>query len=176
MTATMSIPYKWNLVEYQPEEVIAGFTGEYDFLSMWAPARVRMYATSYPTVMHAYLDLMTLGHYNEAVLKLETEEEVWTFRQMIADKTKKVLGAYGSYDTFPRYPNKVFYLVPLLRQKFTYGTEYADRLLATGEKRLLNIVPYNDKELGIYDDYGRNVLGKQLHQRRRALRILDSKL
>ena len=50
------------------------------------------------------------------------------------------------------------------------STELKNKLLATGNKKLINLTTYPDPYYGVRDGSGNNVLGKLLEQVREALR------
>jgi predicted NAD-dependent protein-ADP-ribosyltransferase YbiA (DUF1768 family) len=164
----------WSLKDFPASTSIRGFTGEYEFLDLFTPARIVVPRTfmkgfTAPSVWHAYYEMITKRQFSDKVMAVKTREEALAFQEEIKKHVKTYKDYWGALEVMPRYPHHVYHLPMLVRQKFAYGTEYADKLLQTGIRKLINDLPYDCKELGVYKEHGSNALGTILERVRNRL-------
>lgn len=138
-------------------QVIDSFKGEYDFLSNFHPSVVVYNGSQYPTVEHAYQAAKT-----DDVVLIEQIRTAST-----PGKAKK-LGR--NLELRPDWEErKRIVMVILLVQKFKYGTELAEKLMATDPYELIEGNWWGDVYWGVCKGIGQNHLGKILMRIRTRL-------
>lgn len=149
-------------------EVIAEFRGRFRFLSNFWLAEVWFEGVCYPSLEHAF----------QAAKTLDPGEREW-IRQASSPKQAKRRGGRcgegGRRITLRRdwEAVKVEVMRELIAIKFAAGSELARRLLATGERELVEGNWWGDRFWGVCDGRGENWLGRLLMERRAALRLDD---
>lgn len=140
---------------------ITSFRGDYDFLSNFYEAGIDYKGIHYLN--------------NEAAFQAQkcmTEEEKWEFSYLSAGKSKR----RGRQVTLrPDWEQvKVGIMEEIVRAKFTQHPELAARLLATGERKLVEGNTWHDTCWGVDTETGKgeNHLGKILMKVREELRRL----
>lgn len=137
--------------------MINSFSGEHRWLSNFWPAEVIYAGERYPTVEHAYVAAKTLNPIQRvSVLECETPGEA------------KRLGR--SFDLRPCWDDiKKDIMRNLLIQKFMNNTEFADKLLATGDQPIIEGNVWGDTYWGVCEGEGSNILGKLIMEIRQML-------
>lgn len=127
---------------------ITAFEGEYRWLSNFHPAIVYVDGRAYPTVEHAYQASKSLHSADRELI-----------RNTPKAGTAKRLGAKIE---LRRDWEKIKLVVmeDLVRQKFTRYSDLRNKLLATGQKPLLEGNFWHDTFWGVYRGRGENHLGK----------------
>jgi ribA/ribD-fused uncharacterized protein len=143
-------------MESTQKEVIDRFAGDYRFLSNFYPAEVLLDGIIYRTVEHAY-----------QAAKTEDEGERRKIRKAQRAAEAKSLG--GQVKMRPGFENaKIQVMYNLLEQKFSKG-ELRQKLLDTGNAKLVEGNDWNDKFWGSVDGVGKNWLGRLLMEIRSNL-------
>ena len=148
-------------LEDKAKAVVLEFRGEYRFLSNFWPVphgvRLPEDPNVYPSVEHGYVAAKMLTQsLRNLVLKIKHPGEAKRF---------------GRLEEKPGFQEiKLSVMADLIRQKFAPSTELADRLLATGDAKLIEGNNWNDTFWGVCRGEGRNELGKMLMAQRRRLR------
>jgi ribA/ribD-fused uncharacterized protein len=136
---------------------IDSFSGQYSFLSNFAPCRVMLGNVPYPTVEHAY-----------QAAKFTQDPLRQVIRETPAPGDAKRLARKLS----PMRPDweqvKVTVMERLLEQKFSQP-EFRAKLLATGEAELVEGNTWGDTFWGVYQGQGQNMLGQLLMKLRGEL-------
>lgn len=138
--------------------VIDSFRNEYYFLSNFYPSESRLGLDVFQTLEHAFQAAKTLdSHERKTFQMLDT-----------ADKAKR----YGRHVKLRLDWDQIKYSVMLylVRQKFT-GTNLEDKLIATGDKTLIEGNTWNDTYWGVCDGNGLNYLGIILMQVRHEVNL-----
>lgn len=128
---------------------IAGFVGEYRWLSNFFMCRVEWAGRTYTSSEAAYQS----GKYPPA------ERDVFT--TLDPDPAKK-LSRTKPYDTAAWETRKERTMREVVTAKFAQNRELGDRLLATGDRLLEETNWWGDKIWGVYRGEGENKLGKLL--------------
>ena len=135
---------------------IEEFQGEYRFLSNFYPCAVKFDGQFYPTVEHAYQAAKT---YDKAAQNV--------IRQAEKPGQAKRLGRRVTLrPDWERVKESV--MIGLLRQKFSEPV-LQKRLLATGQRELIEGNDWNDTYWGVCRGRGENKLGKLLMEVRKEL-------
>lgn len=135
-----------------PNAPITEFRHEYRFLSNFWPARVQLGMYSFPTVEHAYQAAKTTDRLIQEAIR---EAESPSMAKRIGSKVT----LRPDWDSI-----RLEIMADLLWQKFVINRELRSRLLATGERQLINGV-------------GENHLGRLLmHLRAIGQYIVDNQL
>ena len=109
--------------------MINEFQGEHRFLSNFYPARVTWMGHVYPTVEHAFQAAKFAAHPD--VVKEIQEAESPGQTKKIARKHSQLVPAEWTIFT------RELVMMYLLQQKFAKGTAMGDKLVATGDERLI---------------------------------------
>ncbi|MEO0564923.1 MAG: NADAR family protein [Chloroflexota bacterium] len=136
--------------------MIDHFRGKYDFLSNFYPSDVEMDGVTYPTVEHAYQAAKSPDH-----------EKRMKIAQIATPKGAKAAGRRI------KQPDNWFeinldLMHDLVQQKFTRHPDLRDKLLATGDAKLIEGNTWNDRFFGMVRDkktgewVGENHLGQIL--------------
>lgn len=137
---------------------INSFRDEYAFLSNFYTAEVKLDGSDYPTVEHAF-----------QAAKTDCDAERYAIRiAKTANEAKKLGQDVALRRNWEAVKVKVMY--NLLKQKFAVGTDLAERLLATGDAKLIEGNWWNDKFWGVCRGKGKNQLGRLLMKIREELR------
>jgi len=134
-----------------PGHPIAGFCGEYAFLSNFHPATIWMSTNEYPSVEHAY----------QAAKTLDSEER----RIIAAAPTPAEAKRLGKTATIQPLWNtlKLSTMSHLLLEKFSpQNPLLLERLLATRDRKLVEVNYWGDKYWGVCYGHGMNWLGRLL--------------
>jgi len=142
--------------ETDDERAIETFWGPHRFLSNFHPADVTLDGDRYRTVEHAYQAAKTLDDTERADI-----------RAVLTPREAKALGQRVTLRQDWDYV-KVNAMLDLLRQKFRQEP-LKGRLLATGDKRLIEGNTWGDTFWGVCDGVGENWLGRLLMQVRGEL-------
>lgn len=142
----------------QQQLYISRFSGEYHWLSNFSPAHVVLDGCVYPTVEHAYQAAKTeSASLRTSVLNAKTPGQ--------AKQLGRQLRKRDDWETV-----KVSVMRELLEQKFCLGSDYARRLVNTGDALLEETNTWGDTFWGICRGQGENMLGVLLTQQREALK------
>lgn len=153
------------------DDMIAGFFGEYRFLSNFWFSEIKNGPIVYPTVEHYYQAMKVADDgYRNAVATAKSPGEA------------KRLGSRESmekngYILRPDWEEiKVEVMSRGVRQKFFPGRPLASKLLDTGDAELIELNNWNDRTWGMVEvdgeRVGQNLLGKILMETRRSLTML----
>lgn len=149
----------WRKLEARAMEnngMITSFTGNYRWLSNFAPAKVTLDGEVYPTVEHAYVAAKTL---DPLVRKLVQEQAT----PGMAKRLGRKLSLRPDWDEV-----KLKVMEDLLRQKFRDST-YAMQLRRTGDMPIVEGNTWGDTFWGVCHGVGENHLGRLLMQLRSEL-------
>jgi ribA/ribD-fused uncharacterized protein len=139
--------------------MINNFDGEYGFLSNSWPCRVKLDGMLYyPTVEHAYQAAKTDD-------PAERREVRMAFSPQQARRVGQKVMLRGNWEFI-----RLQVMEDLLRQKFSKGSDFAARLLKTGDEELIDGNTRQDAYWGVCDGLGENQLGKMLMTIRKDLR------
>lgn len=128
-------------------EPITSFTGEdYRFLSNFSPCLVEYDGVTYKSVEAAYQAAKTANPLERIIFVFATPSA--------AKKLGKKLKLRADWDDI-----KVGIMRDLVKQKFTTHKNLAQRLVATGDAKLIEGNTWNDKFWGVCDGVGSNMLG-----------------
>lgn len=136
---------------------IKRFSGEYEFLSNFYPVEIWYLNRFYPSVEHAFVAAKTEDDsIRQQVVLIPADE---------AGKAKK----FGK--TFELRPNWNIKRVPFMRyfvfQKFLLYSDMCKRLMATGDRELIEGNTWGDTFWGVCEGVGQNNLGKILMEARK---------
>ena len=153
--------------------MIESFSGRYNFLSNFYPAKIEHQGITYPTVEHYYVSMkvkndqqidgkfITYIDCRELIAKMPNPARVKQFGKIIKvrrdwDDVKLDIMLWG------------------VREKFKH-TDLKDLLLSTGDQELVEGNTWNDTYWGICRGEGQNNLGKILMKVRMELRQQNDK-
>ena len=153
--------------------MIESFSGRYNFLSNFYPAKIEHQGITYPTVEHYYLSMnvkndqqidgkyITMIDCRELIAKMPQASKVKQFGKIVKvrrdwDDVKLDIMLWG------------------VREKFKH-TDLKDLLLSTGDQELVEGNTWNDTYWGICRGDGQNNLGKILMKVRMELRQQNDK-
>lgn len=136
-------------------EKISGFTGEYEFLSNDYPCEIiDSEGVKYTNVTSAFIAQRTMDIGSRR-----------KFGRINGPKARKKASSVPI--TNPDYGDTC--LRHLLFIKFKNNTALKEKLKATGDAELINVVTYPDTKYGVHYGEGNNLLGKFLMQVRNDL-------
>lgn len=135
------------------------FDGDFDFLSNFYDAAVTLDGLSYPTVEHAFQAAKTADPAERARVRAAGSPGV-------AKRLGRKVTLRGDWESV-----KVSIMEALVRAKFEAHAELREKLLATGERELIEGNHWNDTHWGRCRGHGKNHLGKILMRVREALRV-----
>ena len=138
------------------EKNIAGFVGEYRWLSNFFLCRVEWEGRLYGSAEAAYQS----GKYPPA------ERDVFT---TLSPDSAKRLSLTKPYDTAVWETRKERTMREVVWAKFSQNPELAKKLLATGDRYLEETNWWGDKIWGVHQGAGKNLLGKILMETRAHL-------
>lgn len=139
--------------------MIAGFKGEFRFLSNFWPAVVELDGLFYNSVEHAYQAAKTLD---------ETQRQ--TIRESSKPGDAKKLGQ--KIIIRPDWEQvKLQVMESLVRQKFTNDLALKDKLVSTGDEEIEETNTWGDVFWGVCQGVGTNHLGKILMKIRAELSV-----
>ena len=142
-----------NLGRLAPKGDIAGFRGEYRFLSNFWPCQVNLDGVRYPSVEAAFQAAKTL----DADLRVQ-----FTSGNAAEAKAKgRTLKLRGDWETV-----KLEVMEDLLAQKFAPRTRLARLLADTGTRQLIEANTWGDTFFGVCNGKGTNHLGRLLMELR----------
>lgn len=136
---------------------IDSFTGEYRWLSNFYPAVVILDGLDYSSVEHAYQAAKSL----DTAYRLRCRSEIYAAAVKKLGKTAVLRPDWDQ--------TKVCIMRELVRQKFTHA-DLAEKLLATGDRELIEGNYWNDRFWGVCRGEGLNWLGQILMETRFNLR------
>ncbi len=139
-------------------EKIIGFKDKYEFLS-----------NDYPCQIYLEWDDLAYNNVTSALIAQKSEDK-GTRRKFTRLNGMKARKKESSIPDNPEWEEKKDELLfGILMAKFK-STELKNKLLATGNKKLINVTTYPDPYYGVRDGKGENKLGKILEEVREALR------
>jgi N-glycosidase YbiA len=141
--------------------MIDSFSGEYEFLSNFSRSKVWLDDMAFPTVENAFQAAKTT--------KMKEREPFQTVAAGTSKRMGRRLSLRPDWETI-----KVDIMRNLLRQKFDIP-ELQEKLLATGNQRLVEGNWWNDRFWGVCRGEGQNMLGKLLMQIREEIRETDER-
>jgi ribA/ribD-fused uncharacterized protein len=149
---------RWKLIARHNEKEIFGFFGEYRFLSNFWPAYVFYEEKVYPTAENAYQAAKYYEHQRHSLVSCPPEEAKRFSRKHLASQR---------YPKWVWNEKKVSIMRDLLYSKFIANPDLRDKLLATGDRQLVEANWWEDSFWGVYVPkegipFGSNVLGKLL--------------
>lgn len=139
---------------------ILEFQGEYRWLSNFWPSPVILDGVTFPTVENAYQAAKTHRAQREP------------FRHCTAGQAKKLGRTVKMRVDWEQV--KVFIMRSLINQKFAPNTDLAEKLKATGDKKIVEGNYWNDTFWGVCKGRGQNILGLLLMERRSFLQALQA--
>ncbi len=139
---------------------IEGFFGPYRFLSNFWYAKVELDGVIYPAIENAYQAAKTDLHLRSP------------FKNCSPGQAKSVGRGAPIRKTWDL--EKVDIMRQLIEQKFALGSELAEKLLGTGDCRLVESNTWGDVFWGECGGRGQNQLGKLLMSQRDLLKIQSS--
>jgi len=137
--------------------VIDSFSGDFRWLSNFAPAPVMLDGVEYPTTEHAY-----------QAAKTTDDAEREAVRQCATPGRAKRMGREITM-RFDWDDVKEAVMLDLTRQKYALP-EYRERLLATGEREIVEGNTWGDTFWGVCNGVGKIKLGRILMQVRDEIR------
>ena len=138
---------------------ILEFQGEHRWLSNFWPAKVEIYGTVYPTVENAYQAAKTHSPNRDPFLTCTPGQ---------AKRLARELQIRSDWEEV-----KVYVMRRLISQKFAPGTELAEKLLDTGDCKIVEGNRWGDTFWGVCRGHGQNTLGKLIMEQRQNLRAGD---
>lgn len=143
-------------------DVIDSFDGEHEFLSNFYEAPFLFKARKVPTAEHGYQMMKATDDEDQAyVLEADTPGE--------AKKRGNDIDIRSNWDNI-----KTITMYRVVRSKFNYpqNQDLAQKLIDTGDKKLVEGNDWGDTFWGVTDDGGENQLGKILMLVRSELKSL----
>jgi N-glycosidase YbiA len=140
-------------------DLIYNFTGDYRFLSNFWPCQVMLDRLHYPSVEHAYQAAKTVHWAERAFIRKQCP------KPGDAKSFGKLVTMRPDWDAI-----KLDVMGDLLRQKFAPFTPLAERLLATGDAKLVEGNTWGDTFWGRCRGKGKNHLGNLLMTIRQELK------
>ena len=153
--------------------MIESFSGRYNFLSNFYPAKIEHQGITYPTLEHYYVSMkvkndqqidgkyITMIDCRELIAKMPNPARVKQFG--------KIIKVRRDWDDV-----KLDVMLWGVREKFKH-TDLKDLLLSTGDQELVEGNTWNDTYWGICRGEGQNNLGKILMKVRMELRQQNDK-
>jgi predicted NAD-dependent protein-ADP-ribosyltransferase YbiA (DUF1768 family) len=139
-------------------EKIIGSKDKYEFLS-----------NDYPCQIYLEWDDLAYNNVTSALIAQKSEDK-GTRRKFTRLNGMKARKKESSIPDNPEWEEKKDELLfGILMAKFK-STELKNKLLSTGNKKLVNVTTYPDPNYGVRDGRGENRLGKLLEEVREALR------
>jgi N-glycosidase YbiA len=139
-----------------PTEPITSFNGEFSFLSNFHPCPVNFEGIRFPTSEHAFQAAKTLDHNQRAIIAM----------LMTPGKAKRAGRKLHIRPDWERV--KIPTMEKILRMKFS-NPEMREKLLATGDRVLIEGNNWNDTFWGVCNNQGENHLGRLLMEIRNEL-------
>jgi ribA/ribD-fused uncharacterized protein len=136
---------------------IDSFTGDYTFLSNFYPAPVTFDGLLYPTTEHAFQAAKTLNY-------MERREIQSLAKPGDAKRRGRTVTLRDNWEVLKNHV-----MFGLLRDKFSKG-HLRDKLLATGDAKLIEGNTWGDTYWGVCNGHGQNHLGTLLMAVRDELR------
>ena len=143
---------------------IASFSGDYSFLSNFHPSPVLMDGQQYPIVEHAFQAAKTTSVAERQVIQMIRSPGQ-------AKRQGRKVTLRDGWELI-----KLNVMLQLLRRKFDFDSVLAHKLLATGDKELIEGNTWNDTYWGVCGGKGENHLGKLLMQVRKELQESERRL
>ena len=153
--------------------MIESFSGRYNFLSNFYPAKIEHQGITYPTVEHYYVSMKVKNDQQidgKYITMIDCRELIAKMPQ--ASKVKqfgKIVKVRRDWDDV-----KLDIMLWGVREKFKH-TDLKDLLLSTGDQELVEGNTWNDTYWGICRGEGQNNLGKILMKVRMELRQQNDK-
>ncbi len=140
---------------------IDNFSGEYRFLSNFWKVPVQYDGQWYPSTEHAYQAAKTSDLSLRAAIRRAPHPAD-------AKKLGRRVTLRGDWEDI-----KIQVMDDLLKQKFSYGSDLARQLVATGTAELIEGNHWNDTFWGVCRGVGKNNLGKILMRIRANLKDMN---
>ena len=137
---------------------IYSFSGDYRWLSNFAGAQVTFLSMEFKTVEHAY----------QAAKCINPDDMVMIQSARTPGDAKRLGQRVRMQPDW--YECRVAIMLGLLQQKFAPGSDYATKLIATGNAEIIEGNTWGDTFWGKCGNVGQNHLGKLLMQIRDELR------
>lgn len=160
-----------SIKQLEKEDAVIGFFHEYRWLSNFYFSPIKMYGVQFPTVEHAFqaakidTSLGTKWH----------QQQLRTFQKIITPAEAKSAGR--KVKLRPNWDFVKHEMVPILLERKFKNKILRDKLLATGDRELLEYNIWGDKYWGVVTKgdslVGCNVLGEMLMKLRRRLNVLQ---
>jgi len=149
-----------------PVDAVAGFSGQYRFLSNFSPSEIMMHDLPYPSVEHAYQAAKALDPADRARIRLAANPG-------IAKRLGRLVPMRRDWEVA-----KTAIMVALVRRKFSLA-DNALLLLATGARPIYEVTTrWSDTVWGVVETAGEyrggNRLGRILENVRAELRARGS--
>lgn len=126
---------------------IVEFSGTYRWLSNFYPCRVLLDGHEYPSIENAYQAAKTEGDRN-------------AFKNCTPNEAKQLGQSVPLRKNWNSERKSVMF--KLLDQKFSRGTELAEKLVATGDRKIVEGNDWGDTFWGTCDGEGENYLGRMI--------------
>ena len=138
--------------------MIDKFDGQYDFLSNFYPSTFEWHGRIYPTVEHFF-----------QAAKAETQEDYEMVMREPGPGGAKHAGRNVKLRAdWEQIKDKVMYTA--LKEKFTQNPELKEKLLATGNEKLVEGNTWGDRYWGVCGGTGKNHLGLLLMKIREEIK------
>lgn len=139
--------------------IIDSFSREYRFLSNFYPSPIEIDGIEFPTVEHAY-----------QAWKCLFKKDARKIAQAKTPGEAKKLGRQIKHTKANWHEKKIQAMAKLVLQKFKTHSDLKDKLLATGNAKLVEGNTWNDFFWGVCGGQGDNWLGKILMNVRQRLK------
>lgn len=140
-------------------EPITSFSGEYRWLSNFAPSLVVFDGVVYPTVENAYQAAKTQQKYRDP------------FRHCTPGQAKRLGRTVDMRADWEQV--KVAVMRELIEKKFMANTKHGNMLIATGDAELIEGNTWGDRFWGVCGGVGLNILGRLLMEHRFFLQSMS---
>lgn len=126
--------------------MIAGFQGEHRYLSNFWLTPVEYAGHMWPSVEHAY-----------QWAKCSDETRVSEFMSLTSGQAKRAGGLITVGSRW--HSSKIMLMRALVLDKFSRNPELAEKLLATGDRRIIELNTHNDTFWGVVRDEQKRLVG-----------------
>jgi N-glycosidase YbiA len=140
--------------------VIDKFEGEYRWLSNFWPVNIPLDGEVYPSVEHAYQAAKFIDKESHKRAEIRDNPD-----PRVAKRKGRTKGIRADWDQV-----KLEIMKDLLWKKFAFNSEFAEKLIATGDQELVEGNWWGDTYWGVCRGKGENHLGKEIMRIRETLK------